>query len=100
MFAAILETRGLLCTLIVSRLISRTSMIVLSNREGNVVQLVKLNADLSRVPKNEFLQEFGADNKMYYEVHFEIEVTYFSAYTKYELFYDDVNYGAVSAEYI
>ena len=50
---------------------------------------------MTRIPKKR-----GADGKMWYEISYEIEVTYFSAYTKYELIHDKVNYGAVTAEYV
>ena len=42
----------------------------------------------------------GRDSKLYYKLNYEIEITYFSAYTKYELIYDGYNYGPVTAEYV
>ena len=42
----------------------------------------------------------GADGYLYYKLNYDIEVTYYSAYTKYELIHQNVNYGSVAAEYI
>ena len=66
----------------------------------SVTQLVKVEADLSRIPKNQIPKTKGADGKMYYKVDYVIQVTYLSAYTKYELIYGGVNYGLVTAEYV
>lgn len=65
-----------------------------------VSKLVKVKADLSRIQSDKFPVAKGADDKLYYQIWFEIEVTYYSAYTKYELVYNDVNYGPVNAEYV
>ena len=65
-----------------------------------VITLVKVHADLSRVPANALHTEIGKDNKLYYKLEYQIEVTFFSAYTKYELIYNGVNYGPVTAEYV
>lgn len=37
---------------------------------------------------------------MYYILEFDIQVTYYSAYTTYELFHNNINYGSVTAEYV
>ena len=37
---------------------------------------------------------------MYYKIEFSLEITYMSAYTKYELIHDKINYGVVVAEYV
>ena len=62
--------------------------------------LVKVEADLSRIPAHLMTQALGADNFLYYKISFDIEVTFYSAYTKYELIYQNVNYGSVAAEYV
>ena len=67
---------------------------------ANVQKLVDLKADLSTVPLSDISIGRGADGKKYYELDFEVEVTYLSAYTKYELIYNGVNYGAIHAEYV
>lgn len=69
-------------------------------RTEGVTELVKLTADLSRVPLSLFPTHTGRDDEQYYFVHFQVEITYLSAYTKYELIHNDVNYGAVAAEYV
>lgn len=72
----------------------------LIHKTGNVVKLVELNADFGLVPKEKFLQFANPNGVPYYEISFQIEVTYYSAHTRYELIYDNINYGAVSAEYV
>ena len=42
----------------------------------------------------------GKDGMLYYKVNFQIQMTCYSAYTKYELIYNGVNYGLVTAEYV
>ena len=59
-----------------------------------------LNADLRALPLDDIPITKGKDGKRYYELHFDVEVTFLSAYTKYELIYNEVNYGAVHAEYV
>lgn len=63
-------------------------------------QLVVVKADLSQIPLAAFRKETGADGRPYYIVEFKIEITYYSAYTKFELIYDGKNYGPVAAEYV
>ncbi|MCJ1269841.1 hypothetical protein MMC22_009734 [Lobaria immixta] len=67
---------------------------------SNVVKVVELNADFGLVPKQKLLQKVNPNGVPYYEISLQIEVTCFSAYTKYELIHDNINYGAVSAEYV
>lgn len=62
--------------------------------------MVSLTADLSRVSITEFSTLEGKDGLSYYSVNFQIEITHYSAYTKYELIHKGVNYGAVNAEYV
>lgn len=66
----------------------------------SVTQLVIVEADLSRIPTKMIPQRKGADGKMYYNVHFAIQVTYMSAYTSYELVYAGMNYGHIKSEYV
>lgn len=63
-------------------------------------RIVTIKADLSRVPVSKFTQAVGRDGKPYYVIEYAIDVTYMSAYTKYELIHDNVNYGLVVAEYV
>ncbi len=65
-----------------------------------MVPLVKVEADLRRIPAHQFQETIGADQKLYYKVNFEVQITFYSAYTKYELVYGGVNYGQVAAEYV
>ena len=66
----------------------------------SVTRLVRVEADLSRIPANTIPQKRGADGKMYYKVEYEIQVTYMSAYTSYELIYNNTNYGLITSEYV
>ena len=66
----------------------------------DLVPLVNVKADLSRIPENRFRRVIGADQQLYYKIVFQVHVTFYSAYTKYELVYDGVNYGQVAAEYV
>lgn len=66
----------------------------------SATELVKVEADLSRIPANRIPQTKGADGKMYYMVNYAIQVTYMSAYTSYELISGGVNYGLVTSEYV
>ena len=59
-----------------------------------------MKTDLSAIPRHRLGREKGSDGKMYYVVRYEIEITYYSAFTKYELIYDGVNYGGLTAEYV
>lgn len=68
--------------------------------DETVTQLVKVEADLSRIPISKIPKTKGADNKMYFQVDYAIQVTYLSAYTSYELIYGGVNYGHVNSEYV
>ncbi|MCJ1470578.1 hypothetical protein MMC07_009224 [Pseudocyphellaria aurata] len=67
---------------------------------SNVFGLVELKADLSVVPADKFSHTVSRDGNYFYRIDFQIEVTFFSAYTKYELIHDGINYGAVTAEYV
>ena len=65
-----------------------------------VTQLVKVEADLSRVPANKIPKIKGADGKTYYNLDYAIKITYMSAYTSYELIYGGENYGHINSEYV
>ncbi len=67
---------------------------------GDVRQLARLTADLSCIPVGELVQKLGKDGKMYYVIYYEIEMTYYSAQTKYSLVYKQVKYDSVTAEYV
>ncbi len=68
--------------------------------DPGIQELVRINADLSRISINDIPVESGADGQAYYVVDFSIEVTFYSAYTTYELIYQDRSYGLVTAEYV
>ena len=68
--------------------------------KAGVTELVKLRADLSRIPQHIVPKVRGADGHVYFMLNFEIEVTLYSAYTKYELVHNGMNYGQVVAEYV
>ena len=65
---------------------------------GDVKHLARLTADLSCIPTSELVQKLGKDGKMYYVIYYEIEMTYYSAQTKYCLVYKQVKYDSVTAE--
>lgn len=66
----------------------------------SVTELVKVKADLSRIPDKKIPKIKGADGKTYYKLDYAIQITYMSAYTTYELIHGRVNYGSVTAEYV
>lgn len=61
---------------------------------------MSVSADLSRIPLHKIPKKSGADGKVYYVIHFAVEISYYSGYTTYELIHDGVNYGPVAAEYV
>lgn len=72
-----------------------TSMLILSD----VQKLVNLHADLSAISSSMIPIERGSDERRYYKLEFEIRVSFFSAHTEYSLWYKNVEYGKVRAEY-
>lgn len=70
----------------------------LNHSIDQVAELVKLKADLSQIPSSRIPKCQGADGHSYYYIEYEIQVTYYSANTKYELIHDNINYGEVIAE--
>lgn len=69
-------------------------------RDARVHRLASVSADISRIPPVKFLKVLGADGLFYFNVSFQIEITYYSGYTTYELIHDNVNYGPITAEYV
>ena len=67
---------------------------------GGVKHLARLTADLSCIPTGELERRRGKDGRDYYVVYYDIEMTYYSACTKYALVYKGVRYDSVSAEYV
>ena len=67
---------------------------------AGVTLLVKLQVDTSQIPAYVIKQTVGADGVSYYKLSYQIQVTHYSAYTKYELVHENVNYGSVTAEYV
>ncbi|KAI4261497.1 MAG: hypothetical protein L6R42_003302 [Xanthoria sp. 1 TBL-2021] len=65
-----------------------------------VFDLVEVSANLSRIPRRKLPRVLGADGHSYYKISFAVEITYCSAYTKYELIHENINYGPVTAEYV
>lgn len=65
-----------------------------------VDDLVKLKADLSYIPESSIEKQYGEDNKQYYYLDWAIEMTTYSASTKYEIEYKGVRYATVTAEYV
>lgn len=60
---------------------------------------VFLTSALSLIPKKKLMQRTGKDKKKYYEIMFEVRTNFFSAHTEYSMWYEDVRYGKVDAEY-
>ncbi|KAL8771827.1 MAG: hypothetical protein Q9209_002765 [Squamulea sp. 1 TL-2023] len=65
-----------------------------------VQEVVVVTADLSQLPLHKLPRASGADGVVYFKVEFTVEITYLSAYTKYEIIHAGVNYGPVAAEYV
>ncbi|KAK4937981.1 hypothetical protein LTR10_021470 [Elasticomyces elasticus] len=66
---------------------------------ADVKDLVTLQADLSAIAATEIPVEVGKDGKDYYVLAYQIKVAFFSAHMEYSLWYKDVEYGKVKAEY-
>lgn len=67
---------------------------------ADVKHLARLTADLSCIPVGELSRKIGRDGLEYYVVYYDIEMTYYSAHTKYCLVYKQVKYDSVTAEYV
>ena len=68
-------------------------------KDHNVKHLAILNADLSSIPSHRYKTVTGADEQQYYEIHFQIRATFFSAHTEYSLWFAGESFGSVQAEY-
>ena len=66
----------------------------------DVKKLVSVTADLSSIPLSAFPKVIGKDGKRYYGIEYQIDITYYSVFTKYELIYQGKNYGPVHAEHV
>ena len=66
----------------------------------NVKHLARLTADLSCIPSGELTKKMGKDGRWYYVVYYDIEMTYYSANTKYAMVYKGVRYDSITAEYV
>lgn len=64
-----------------------------------VKHLVTLKYDLSVIPVHRYQIITGADHKKYYQISYEIKITFFSAHMDYSLWFQGKNYGAVQAVY-
>lgn len=76
------------------------SLLRIDKLVAGVTKLVEVEADLSRIPVALIPKAKGADGKMYYKIDYQIQITYYSAYTTYELIHNKINYGLVSSEYV
>lgn len=56
--------------------------------DDEVEEFAELTADLSKIPIASLHKEQGQDGKLYYDIEFQIEVTYLSASTKYEFIHE------------
>ncbi|KIW19845.1 hypothetical protein PV08_00420 [Exophiala spinifera] len=69
------------------------------HQTSDVGDFVDLHADLSTISTSVIPIERGADNRRYYKLDYEIKATFFSAHTEWSLWYNNVEYGKVRAEY-
>ena len=70
------------------------------NAKDGVKHLARLTADLSCIPTGELERRRGKDGREYFVVYYDIEMTYYSACTRYALVYKGVRYDSVNAEYV
>ena len=68
-------------------------------QDHNVKYLANLTADLSAIHTSRYKTITGADGEKYFEIGFEIRVTFFSAHTEYSLWFSGERFGSVQAEY-
>ncbi|KAI5922982.1 hypothetical protein F4810DRAFT_232691 [Camillea tinctor] len=76
---------------------SRKAPIALTD---NIKVLCNLEADLGRIPEENFEKKKGLDGRLWYEVNFMLETIYHSASTEYTLIYKGQRYDSVTAEYV
>ncbi|KAK3178857.1 hypothetical protein OEA41_000994 [Lepraria neglecta] len=65
-----------------------------------VKELVKLKTDLSFIPEESIDRRTGEDGEPYYSCSYDVEMTNYSASTKYQMVYKGIRYNSVEAEYI
>jgi hypothetical protein len=63
----------------------RTNRSAVVYHDDEVETLAKLTVRIGELPKDALDLETGKDNRLYYVLHYSVEVTYQSASTKYEL---------------
>jgi len=78
----------------------RTAVQAIDKALDGVKDLLTITADFSHLTAWNAKTAMGQDGLYYYKVDFAIQMTCYSAYTKYELIYNGVNYGEVTAEYV
>ncbi len=98
--SAILTTSGLPSSTPVSRKIAMSAKHSTNGIAAEVKDLVAVTVDFRKVPNPDFKVTVGVDGLSYYVIQYSVQMTCYSAYTKYELIYQDVNYGPVTAEYV
>ncbi|GAB1197359.1 hypothetical protein APSETT444_006652 [Aspergillus pseudonomiae] len=64
-----------------------------------IKKLRVLNPDLDAIEKARIPVRLGHDKEKYYEVHYQIQATYFSAHCEYTLWYEDKEHGTVRFDY-
>ena len=66
---------------------------------SGIKKLGVLNPDLDAIEKARIPVRLGHDKEKYYEVHYQIQATYFSAHCEYTLWYEDKEHGTVRFDY-
>ena len=61
---------------------------------------MRLTIDLSCIPEEDIDRSVGQDGEDYYRCDLYIEMTMYSASTKFEMVYKDIRYSTVEAEYV
>lgn len=64
-----------------------------------MIKLAQVHADLSDVPLAEIKRKRGEDGYDYYSIDFKVEMTCFSATTKYALVCNGKRYNTVTVNY-
>lgn len=62
--------------------------------------LVRLTADLNKIPRDTLTLEPGSNNEMYYKIPIRIDITCHSANISFDLVHAEQKYGSVKAEYM
>ncbi len=61
---------------------------------------MELTVDLSTIPEETLNRDKGKDGNLYYRCDYDVEMTHYSASTRYELVYKGIKYNTVEAEYV